>query len=195
MSPRAGLDKAAVVGAAAAFVNSEGLEALSITRLAGILKVQAPSIYNHVDGLPGLRRELALLGIREMGECMAEAAIGRSGAEALMATAQAYRKFIKDQPGVYAAGLRASGNLDAPDAEIQAAEERVLQIVIAIVGSFGLEREDGLHAVRGLRSMVHGFATLEISGGFGLPLDLDESFRRLVELLIEGMQRQGKQHR
>jgi hypothetical protein len=44
-----------------------------------------------------------------------------------------------------------------------------------------------LHAVRGLRSLVHGFATLEVAGGFGMPLDIDESFRRLVELLISGL--------
>jgi hypothetical protein len=35
--------------------------------------------------------------------------------------------------------------------------------------------------------MVHGFATLEVAGGFGLPLDLDESFNQLVEVFIRGM--------
>jgi hypothetical protein len=48
--------------------------------------------------------------------------------------------------------------------------------------SFALQGEDALHATRGLRSLVHGFATLEAAGGFGLPLDCDESFRRLVEM-------------
>ena len=87
--------------------------------------------------------------------------------------------------------LRASGNLPAPDPAIQAAEERVLSVVVAIIQSFGLHGEDILHAARGLRSLVHGFATLEISGGFGLPLDLDESFQRLLQMLIFGMQRQA----
>ncbi|MGB8644293.1 MAG: TetR-like C-terminal domain-containing protein [Anaerolineae bacterium] len=45
-----------------------------------------------------------------------------------------------------------------------------------------------MHAVRALRSVVHGFATLEVAGGFGLPLDCDESFRRLVQMLIKGLQ-------
>ena len=192
MSPRAGLDKAAVVQAAAALVNAGGLEALSITRLATRLGVQAPSIYNHVGGLAGLRRELALAGHRALAERMAEAAIGRSGADALLAVADAYRAFIKESPGVYTAGLRASGTLKTMDEELRAAEERVLRIVMAIIKSFGLEGEAGLHAARGLRSMVHGFATLEISGGFGLPLDLDESFHRLIQLLIYGMQQQAQ---
>lgn len=190
--PRAGLDTAVVVQAAADLVNAEDLEALSITRLAAILGVRAPSIYNHVGGLPDLRRELALLGLRKMGECMAEAAIGKAGPAALLAVAQAYRTFIKSNPGVYNAGLRASGNMETVDEEIQQAEERVLRIVMSIIQSFGLEWEESLHAARALRSLVHGFATLEVSGGFGLPLDLDESFQRLLELLIAGMLQQAR---
>lgn len=192
MSPRAGLDRSAVVRAAADLVNAEGLEALSISRLAAILGVQAPSIYNHVGGLAGLRRELALAGHRALAERISQAAIGRSGADALLAVAESFRTFIKECPGVYAAGLRASGNQETADEELRTLEERVVRIVMTIVKSFGLEGEEGLHAVRGLRSLVHGFATLEISGGFGLPLDLDESFLRLIRLLIFGMQRQAQ---
>ena len=61
---------------------------------------------------------------------------------------------------------------------------------MAVMASFGLEGGDAVHAVRGLRSVVHGFATLEISGGFGMPLDLDESFVRLVDLFIAGLEQQ-----
>jgi hypothetical protein len=35
---------------------------------------------------------------------------------------------------------------------------------------------------------VHGFTTLEVAGGFGLPLDLDESFRLLINLFIHGLE-------
>jgi len=176
-----------VVRAAAGLVDAEGLEALSLGRLAAQLGVQTPSLYNHVEGLPGLRRELALLSNRLLGDCLGQAAIGKAGAEALMAAAQAYRSHIKDHPGLYAASLRASGTLPTIDLELQASEERVVQIGLAVTASFGLRGEDALHAVRGLRSVVHGFATLEVAGGFGLPLDCDESFRRLVNMLICGL--------
>jgi hypothetical protein len=53
-----------------------------------------------------------------------------------------------------------------------------------------LNGDDAIHAVRALRSLVHGFATLEVSGGFGIPLDLDESFHRLVDLFIAGIQQE-----
>lgn len=189
MARRPGLSRETVVRAAADLVNAEGLEALSITRLADKLGVQPPSLYNHVSGLEDLRRELALAGHRRLAACMAEAAIGRSGEEALAAAAGAYRAFIKGAPGVYAAGLRASGNREQADEELREAEEQVLKIVMAILRSFDLEGEEAIHAARGLRSLVHGFTTLEVSGGFGLPLDLDESFRRLLRMLVLGMQR------
>ncbi len=187
MTPRPGLGTARVVEAAARLVNAEGLEALTLNRLAETLGVQAPSLYNHVDGLPGLRRELALLSARSLGQCLADAAIGRSGPEAVAALANAYRAFIKENPGLYAAGLRSSGRQEAPDKRQQAAEERAVQVGLAVLSAFNLSGEDALHALRGLRSLVHGFATLEAAGGFGLPLDCDESFRRLVEMFIAGM--------
>jgi hypothetical protein len=48
-------------------------------------------------------------------------------------------------------------------------------------------KDDRLHAVRGLRSLVHGFVSIEADGGFGLALDTDESFSRAVETYVAGL--------
>ena len=119
---------------------------------------------------------------------MAEAAIGQSGPEAVRAIARAYRGYIKDNPGLYLLGVRSAATENPPDAELEAAQTRVLDVTLAALAAFGLSEPDALHAIRGLRSFVHGFATLEIAGGFGLPLDCEESFRRLVEVFIRDLQ-------
>ncbi len=186
--PRAGLDTATIVEAAATLLNTEGSEALTLNRLAQELGVKTPSLYNHIDGLPGLYRELALLNARTLGERFTQAAIGKSGPAALTAVANAYRAYIKESPGVYLASLRSSGTRQPIDAELSAAEEQSVRVGLAVIASFGLAGEDALHALRGLRSLVHGFATLEIAGGFGLPLDLDESFDRLVQMFVRALQ-------
>jgi AcrR family transcriptional regulator len=188
MSPKAGLDKTRVIQAAAELLNEEGAPALTLGRLAAHLGVQTPSLYNHVDGLPGLYRELALMNARALGDRLVEAAIARSGPDALRAVAQAYRDYIKEFPGLYSSSLRASGNLAPVDVELEQEEARMVQVGLAVMTSFGLKQEDAVHAVRGFRSLVHGFATLEIAGGFGLPLDCDESFRRLVDAFVLGLQ-------
>ncbi len=189
--PRAGLDTATIVEAAATILNTEGVGALTLNRLAQELGVKTPSLYNHIDGLPGLYRELALLNARMLGERFMQAAIGKSGSAALIAVARAYRAYIKESPGVYLASLRSSGTQQPVDAELSAAEEQSVQVGVAVIASFGLTGEDALHALRGLRSLVHGFATLEIAGGFGLPLSLDESFDRLLQMFVRALQAAG----
>ncbi len=193
MPRRQGLDRESVVQAAVELLDSEGVGSLSLGQLAGRLGVQTPSLYNHVDGMPGLLRQLALRNARDLAACIGDAAMGKSGPAALLAVAEAYRGYIKQHPGLYMASLRTSGvqaREGAPsDAELAAAEERVVRIVLAVLASYGLAGEEAIHAVRGLRSVVHGFATLEVAGGFGLPLDCDESFRRLMETLERGLAR------
>lgn len=181
------LDTTTVVQAAVELIEAEGLEALSLGRLAKQLDVQTPSLYNHVAGLPGLYRELALLSTRDLGTRMGTAALGKSGPVAVLSVAEAYRAYVKDHYGLYLTGLRSSGLQTPIDVELQATQEQVVQVALAVVASFGLQGDDALHAVRGLRSIVHGFATLEVAGGFGLPLDCDESFRRLINAFIAGL--------
>jgi AcrR family transcriptional regulator len=190
MSPRSNLTKQTVVQAAAELINAEGREALSLGRLAKELGIRTPSLYNHVDGLPGLMRELSILNAHSLAECLSEAAIGHSGPELVMSVMQAYRAYIKENTGLYLSTLRVSGTQEEVDPELEKEEARSLKVGMAVMASFGLKGKEAVHALRGLRSLVHGFATLEISGGFGMPLELDESFSRLVDLFIAGLEGQ-----
>lgn len=192
MTRRAGLDVEAVVEAAGRLADAEGLESLTLAGLAEQLGIRTPSLYNHVAGLPGLHRELALRGTRELTARLARAAIGKSRADAVMAMADAFRAFIKEHPGLYAATVRSAGTMQPVDAELAAASQEAVEVVLAALASYGFSGAEALHAVRALRSVVHGFATLELAGGFGIPLDTDESFQRLVGMLIEGLEQRAE---
>jgi AcrR family transcriptional regulator len=184
MSRRRTLDPAAVVQAAAALADEVGIEQLTLAQLAEQLGVKIPSLYNHVAGLAGLRRELALLGGRELLKRMGRAAIGKAADDAIAAIAQAYRGFAHEHPGLYAATTRAP---DPDDMELLATSREILDLVLTVLVPYGLRDDVALHTVRGLRSIVHGFVSLEATGGFGMPLDLDESYRRLVQVFIDGL--------
>jgi len=181
---RAGLDPARVVEAAVQIADARGLHEVSLQAVADRLGVRTPSLYNHVDGLPALRRLLALDGMRGLREALAAAALGRSGAEAVRAMALAYRAFAHAHPGRYAAAQAAPAR---DDAEAQAHALAVVEVVFAALRGFELDSEDLIHATRALRSAMHGFIALEAAGGFGLPAARDESYRRLVEALIAGL--------
>ncbi len=183
MARRPGLDAGVIVRAAADLVDTDGIEALALGRLAERLGVRAPSLYNHVASLDGVRRGLALLGARELSARLARAAIGATGEEGVVALAEAYRRFAKERPGLYAATLRAP---DPDDHALQEVTADLLGVMRAVLAPYGLRGAEETHAIRAWRSLVHGFVSLEITGGFGLPLDLDESFRRLMRLFIGG---------
>ncbi len=185
---RVRLDKNAVLQAAADLVNAEGSDVLTLSRLAEKLGIQTPSLYNHVEGLPGLQRELAVMNAKLLADRLSEAAIGKSGPDLFMEVSQAFRSYVKEYPGLYMSTLRSSGTQQVQDESLQREEERVLKIGLAVMSSLGLQAEDSVHGLRAFRSMVHGFATLEVAGGFGLPQDCDESFRRLVSALVAGLQ-------
>jgi len=147
MSPRTGLTKTAVVQAAAELLNIEGADALSLNRLSGKLGIRTPSLYNHVDGLPGLQRELAIMNAKLLADRLSEAAIGKSGTELFMDVAQAFHNYVKEYPGLYISTLRSSGNQAVPDENLIREEERALKIGLAVMASLGLQGEDAMRYV------------------------------------------------
>ena len=184
MGERRGLSRAVVVDTAAGLADRDGFDALTLGAVAADLRVRPPSLYNHVSGLDGLRRDLALRGVSELGERIRDAAVGRAGSDALTALAVAYRAYARERPGLYRALQRAP---DPGDNELAAAATRLLQPVLAVLRGFGLEGDAPIHAARSLRSAMHGFVELERLGGFGIDLDLDASYDWMVATLSAGI--------
>lgn len=184
MARSVGLDRAQVIAAAAVLANQHGLESLTLAQVAEHFGVKLPSLYNHVNGMPALRRELALHGLRQLLDCLSQAAIGIAGDDAVIALARAYRQYILDNPGVYAATVRAP----APDdRELIAVSERIIAVVSAVLAHYALSDNDMIHAIRALRAIAHGFATIELSGGFGIALSRDESYGQLLRAYVAGL--------
>lgn len=184
MSHRMGLNRAKVVEAAAELVDEDGLEQLTPGRLAERLGIKTPSLYNHIAGLPGLRHDLALYCLRDLQDRVTRATIGKSGSEAILALADAFRAYAKQTPGRYALTSQAP---PPGDEEVEAAARQVVEVVLAVLVPFKLGEEDAIHAIRGLRSIVQGFISLEIAGGFGMPVDTEASFHWLIQLYIDGL--------
>lgn len=184
--PRAGLDAEAVVAAAAGLADEDGLAELTLARLAAALGIRTPSLYAHVDGLGDLRSRLGARGAREMASALQAAAAGRSGADALRAVATAYRAYAHEHPGTYAAAQIASDR-----EENRAAGGAVVGVLLAVLEGYRITGDAAIHAVRAVRSALHGFVSLEREGGFGMPLSLDESFVTLVEMIDAGLDRRA----
>jgi hypothetical protein len=53
--------------------------------------------------------------------------------------------------------------------------------VLAVLAGYRLAGDDAVDAARALRAALHGFVVLEAGGGFGLPVDVDRSYARMVD--------------
>jgi len=60
----------------------------------------------------------------------------------------------------------------------------VVQICADVLAAYDLHGDDAIDAIRALRSTLHGFISLEAGGGFGLKVDIDRSFERLVRGIV-----------
>ena len=188
--PRAGLSTETVVETAAQIVDEVGWEQLSLANLAERLGVKPPSLYEHVAGLEGLREALRLRGLRSMESQFRRAVTGRSRDNAVFALANEFRNFIREHPALYQATVKSPEKSSEED---QKTANEILEIIYAVLDSYGIRDEEAVHAARYLRSVLHGFSSLEAAGGFGLPIDVDESYQRAIQILTSDLKRWSRQ--
>src|SRR4029450_13579778 len=178
--PRAGLTTDAVVDVALAVIDEKGLEALSLAAVADRAGVAAPSLYKHVGSLAGLRDLMAIKVMRQMTAHFTAVVMGRSRDEAVEALMRSYRAFAVRNPARYALIPRDPLHRDG----MAPAGQEMLEVFVAVMRGYGLDAAAVTHAIRRLRAAVHGFADLEINGGFGLAEELEEAYDQLVSMFV-----------
>ncbi|MGW6838821.1 TetR/AcrR family transcriptional regulator [Streptomyces sp. NPDC054949] len=183
--PRAGLDAATIAAAAAELADAIGFGELTMSRLAERLGVRAPSLYKHIASQDDLHRRIAALAFDEAADAIGAAVQGRAGRDALAAAAGALRDFVLAHPGRYAAtlGLTPTG----PDDPIMLASRRGIGPFEAVLRGYDIDPQEMTHALRAVRSVFHGFANLQASGGFQWSTDVGESFEYLIDLVDRGL--------
>ena len=185
-SPRAGLPLSTevVVTTAARIADVEGVDAVSLSRVARELGSSQPALYRHIASYDELIRALGLRGRQILATRLVEAAVGLAGDDAVAAMADAWRRMVAEHPGLYAATDRYPC---AGDPELEAAVNRVVDVLSLALVAYDLTDRQRVDAARALRSAFHGFAHLELGDGHPLDQDLDDSFDQLVALLCHGI--------
>ena len=175
------LDKSIIFNTSAELAEEVGLENITLLQLSNKLGIKTPSLYNHVNGLKDIYIGLAQLGIEKLGDVVRNAAIGKSKDEAITTIAYEYRKFAKTCPELYKAIIKSP---ELGDIGIKEASHVPVQIMCKVLEGYKYNEEDAMHITRGLRSIMHGFVSLEAAGFFKAKLDREESFKRLIEGFI-----------
>jgi AcrR family transcriptional regulator len=185
MSKRRGLNRELVIAKAVELANSAGtVDAVTLAQLAQALDVRTPSLYNHVDGLEDLRHGMAAYGLRQLLAELKTAVAGKIGRDALFAIAFTYHHYAKENPAIYPLTIRAP---DPGEDPLIALAQELLQLLLLVLASAGVQGNDAIHAIRGYRAVMHGFIMLEAADGYKMAMDREESYLRVVTIYLDGL--------
>ncbi|MFD4695767.1 TetR/AcrR family transcriptional regulator [Streptomyces sp. NPDC058463] len=179
---RAGLTAERVTVAGAELADEVGLDRVTMSQVARRLGVKDASLYSHVRGLEDLRGRIALLAADEKTIRIAEATTGRSGKDALVAFANAWREYAHGHPGRYTA-TQIPIEIDPELAANAPGPRRAVELTYGMLRGYGLAEPDLTDAVRLLRSTFHGFVALEAAGGFAHRRPPQQSWLRALDAL------------
>lgn len=183
--PRAGLSTADVVEAASALADEIGFHELTMGLLAQRLGVRPPSLYKHVENLADLHHRIATAAMVELGDTIRDALQAKAGHDALYAMFSALRTYVRNHPGRYTSTVGAE--FAGPDDPLLAASVRVLDSIGAVLRGYGIEEPERDHAIRTMRCMIHGFASLSAADAFRWGADPDISFEWMIEFMERGL--------
>jgi len=176
------LDRDDLIRVAADVADRDGWHNLTMSSVAKEVDRHVTSLYGHVDGLEGLRREVQLLVFDELADALWRAALGRTRDDALTTLMDVYREYLRAHRGRSAA-LGAASSVDDP--EVTKRGRRLIEPFYATFESYGLDESASLHAQRAISAAIRGFGITEASGRFGA--QADESFAQLRLLFVTAL--------
>ena len=163
-----------IVRAGREILDADGVEALTMQRVATAVGVRAPSLYKHVRDRDELVRLIAADALAELGGRLETVAGTGDPAADLGAIAGAFRAFAHEHPGAY--GLMFSRLPEPwrlePDRDLLGGSFAPLfRCVEALAGPDRL-----LEAARTVVAWASGFVGMELAGAFRLGGDVDAAF-------------------
>ena len=161
-----------IVSAGRSILESEGIDGLTMQRVAAAVGVRAPSLYKRVRGRPDLIRLIGNDIARELAETLdAAAATGDPSAD-LRALANAFRRFARTRPRSYSLLFAQLPEDSRADPElIVRASAALLRTASELAGP-----DYALEAARTVVAWATGFISMELRGAFRLGGDVDRAF-------------------
>ncbi len=163
-----------IVAAARAILEEEGLDALTMRRIAERLGIRAPSLYKHFPDKESLEAAIISAAFEEQAEVFERAV--EDGDDPLEALGAAYRSFALAHPHLYR--LMTDRELRR-DLLAPGVEERAGLTIYRAAG------EDTDRA-RAAWAFAHGMAMLELTNRFPPGADIDAAWREGIRAFRHG---------
>jgi AcrR family transcriptional regulator len=170
-----------ILAKARAMLEAEGVEALSLGKLAAALNIKAPSLYRYFDSKNTLLRALNGDTAMRLVTAMREAAEIQHH-NPILSIALAYRGFALANPVIYRLAFGNASDELRPDEQMLEQLALPLQTVMGQISG----EEHSLAALRGVWALIHGFVSLELSNQMRRGGDLESAFIQAVEAYVRG---------
>ena len=173
-----------VVEAALRVADAEGMSAVTLGRVARDLGCHVTSLYTHVDSIDDLHMRMAVVVQTDLGQRLWQAALGRTGVEALRALANVYREFGESHPVRSWLLFAMTGKADS---RFRDGAHFLVEPIRATLRSFGLDEQQVLHAHRSFSASMRGFLLGVGQGAYGD--EADATFEQIVSLYTVALER------
>lgn len=184
MSPRAQISLTKILEAAIDICDEEGYEKLALSSISERLGIKTPSLYNHIQSLSDLKQKMAYSGLQIMYDSIVHSVIGCIGDDAITSASKAYIAFVSNHPGLYSAIAKVP---DPYEPQFDALSNQLVKVFIKLFGVYDLSEEESIHAVRGLRSMLYGFSSIQMDFGFRLNYSQEDSLNFVIKTFLTGL--------
>ena len=161
-----------IATAAEELIDADGVDALSMRRLADRVGIRAPSIYKHFDSKEAV--EAAVISAVFEEQAIRYEGIVEDSDRPLLALADVYRDYARRHPHLYRLVTDRTLNRAALVEGVEA------RSVDAIVRAAGGDRD----LARAFWAFAHGMTILELNARFPPDADLDAAWRSGVKALM-----------
>lgn len=178
------ITKADVIQAASDIADKNGLSNVSLKAVAENLNIRTPSLYNHIDNLESLLREVAHNGMKAMNKRMMQAALGKIGDTAIKNVGIEYLNYMIEHPGIYETIQWATWH---GNEETRKIFDNYLSLMKALVLSCNFKSVNVDDILNLLTGVLHGYTTLQLRYAFTKPDEVRTALSTALDTVLLGL--------
>lgn len=182
------LTKRIILDNAISIIDELGFDQLTINLLAKKLNLKAPSLYNYVNSLEELYIEIFFQISEDFFEILTNSVTNKK--TGISQFANTYRQFAQEHPERYKLlTFLPCDNYDKFPGYLLKTRDIFNEL---IRNQLELSKSEAKYHARVLRSFIHGFILFELTNGWTATLEIDESFKEGLKIIINGFKKNKK---
>jgi AcrR family transcriptional regulator len=178
-----GISKTQLLIAAEQIVETRGIEALNLKRIADCAGIRPNAIYKYFPNLDWVQNALTIRAMAALIEVHRDVSLQRYGRDALEAYAFAERSFGQAHPNLYAIAYRA---VRGASPELKLLRQTYMGIAVRMLRGYNIPSATAAEIANCLSAALQGFISAEISGRGRSRLEFDRNYERLLDMFDAG---------